>query len=198
MTTTEVSYDRVVVNYGGKPTFALADWKTMVIDDGNRRAVKALQSLEWNGRGAYLFGSPGTGKSFLMKAKFNDVVRWKMDLWQRGEHHPGGPFWARFSDIMEQMRAEKPDLKKKAVAAQWLFLDDLGTGTTTEWAIDQIFQILDERIEMRKQTFITSNFSLEELAGHYSQRISSRVAELCNPIPLKGQDRRMLNLLAKK
>lgn len=72
-----------------------------------------------------------------------------------------------------------------------LFLDDIGTEKTTDWAFQTLYTIIDRRYREFRQTVITSNLSLNELSDRTGDRITSRIAEMCNVIELKGKDRRL-------
>ena len=54
-----------------------------------------------------------------------------------------------------------------------LILDDLGTQSSTPWAQEKLFQILNYRYNARLPTVITSNHSLEEI----DLRIRSRMVD---------------------
>jgi hypothetical protein len=72
-----------------------------------------------------------------------------------------------------------------------LILDDIGTEKPSEWAQQNIFLIIDRRYETLRQTIFTSNLSLDELSERLGDRITSRIAEMCKVIELKGKDRRI-------
>ncbi len=72
-----------------------------------------------------------------------------------------------------------------------LFLDDIGTEKTTDWAQQTLYTVIDHRYREVLQTVITSNLSLNELSDKTGDRITSRIAEMCVVIELKGQDRRL-------
>lgn len=105
------------------------------------------------------------------------------------------PIWIRLSDFIECCRREDLKLKNRVVNCEWLFLDDLGTSTATDWAIDQVFQLIDYRLENKLTTYVTSNYTPKELAGIYHSRVVSRIVELARPIKLGGEDFRIKNAL---
>lgn len=79
-------------------------------------------------------------------------------------------------------------------SAKILFLDDLGAENATQFAQENIFTILDVRCSKGLQTFISSNLTLQEIKEKYSERIQSRIKELCIPVDVKGDDKRNLIL----
>lgn len=86
-----------------------------------------------------------------------------------------------------------------------LVLDDLGAERTTEWVSEQIFNIVNHRLNKGLQTIITSNYSPEQLILRLSPknrngeveddeqgyRIVSRIKDMCYVVNLTGEDRRM-------
>lgn len=69
-----------------------------------------------------------------------------------------------------------------------LILDDLGTQTTTQWANEKLFQILNHRYMLKLPTVITTNVELHELGD----RLASRMADwsLSIPVSIGGRDMR--------
>lgn len=193
-------YDRLIVGYGGLPDFSEKVWAKTESSQPNEIALKRIEKIQFlMGRGVFMYGPAGTGKTHLLKCLFNQLVCWKVDQSIAGSMAGGGPFWMKLSTYLEDLRGEAK-MKRKALDARWLFVDDMGTSTTTDWAVDQVFQLLDYRVEKSLQTFMTSNFNLEEVAKMYHPRVASRIAELMFPVCIGGPDRRikMLNEDSKK
>ena len=74
-----------------------------------------------------------------------------------------------------------------------LILDDLGAEKTTEWVLQTLYIILNNRYSNLKRTIITSNLSLDELRDKIGDRIASRIAGMCKIVKLTGKDRRVCN-----
>lgn len=72
-----------------------------------------------------------------------------------------------------------------------LFLDDIGVEKATEWALQTLYTIIDRRYRDMRQTVITSNLNLNDLAAKVGDRIVSRIAGMCEVVHLKGKDRRL-------
>jgi DNA replication protein DnaC len=75
--------------------------------------------------------------------------------------------------------------------ARLLLLDDLGAERKpTEFTEEITFRLINHRYEHQLPTLITSNVSPGELAGRLGDRVTSRLAEMCQRIVLKGHDKR--------
>ena len=72
-----------------------------------------------------------------------------------------------------------------------LFLDDLGAEKLTDFVRQITYFILNEREQNELTTVITSNFSLKQLDEQIDQRISSRIAGMCEILKFTGDDRRI-------
>ena len=72
-----------------------------------------------------------------------------------------------------------------------LVLDDLGVEKTTEWVLQTLYIILNNRYSNYMQTIITSNLTIEEIGDKLGDRIASRIAGMCKIIKLTGRDRRI-------
>lgn len=64
-----------------------------------------------------------------------------------------------------------------------LILDDLGTKKCTDWVLDTLYLIINNRYEGLKKTIITSNLTLKQLAKNFGDdRITSRIERMCEII----------------
>ena len=152
--------------------------------------------------GVYFCGLTGVGKTHLACAMLN--------LWNEKF---GGGVYVSTVDLMEGLKDFEGGGKRLALLdlmknADFLLLDDLGAERPKEWALEQLFLILNHRSnEARssqnkkgKVTIITSNYDLprleerlynksDEAAG---MRIISRIAGMCKTVEMTGKDWRVV------
>lgn len=183
-------------SYGGDAHTLTKTWETFKVTQENRVSVERLQAVEWFKKpGAFIHGPTGAGKSHAMKALFNQGLLWRVQMHEQGYQIDKRMYWVSMSFYLDELRSsdfgQGSATKKKCLNATTLFVDDLGASTKTDWALDQIFQLIDYRAEREMQTFITSNWNLDELGKNYSIRIASRIASMCVVVPMFCQDHRV-------
>lgn len=72
-----------------------------------------------------------------------------------------------------------------------IIIDDIGVEKSTDWMLETLYSIVNERYEKNLPTVFISNLSLKELADKVGDRIASRIAEMCTIKKIKGEDRRL-------
>jgi DNA replication protein DnaC len=77
-------------------------------------------------------------------------------------------------------------------SVELLHIDDVGAENRTDWALEQLYTIVNTRYEERRSIVLTTNLDHKELAEQLGERIVSRLVEMCGEtvVPLNGQDRR--------
>ena len=76
-----------------------------------------------------------------------------------------------------------------------LIIDDLGAERGTEYALEQVFNIVDARLRSDLPMIVTTNLTLNEMkhpADLAHERIYSRVLERCIPLKINNQNIRQL------
>ena len=74
-----------------------------------------------------------------------------------------------------------------------LILDDLGIERSTEYALEQVYAVIDERYKSGLPVIITTNLKIAEIRNPEDvayARIYSRILEMCTPVRISGEDRR--------
>ncbi len=174
-------------------SYTFSNFKPYVSPEAARaveRVEEYLGSWEENkeeGKGLYLCGGVGTGKTHLAVAVLNEVVRKKrvpslfvtvpelLDNLREAYNKPG-------RDLDEWMDAVQN--------ADFLVLDDLGSERVTEWVRERIFVIVNHRYREQLPTVFTSNVGPKDLAEQLGERTASRIIAMCEWIALEGDDYR--------
>lgn len=136
-------------------------------------------------------GSPGIGKTYLCAS----LVEWAMKTFNSDWR-----YWTEnnllkyLRDSMESSKGDYLDALKYMIDAEFLILDDVGSGVkVNEWREEIFFNVVDYRYNTMKPTLITSNFSEKEFLQKYHARVHSRLFSKDNIIIeiLDGLDHRL-------
>jgi DNA replication protein DnaC len=153
-----------------------------------RAFVDSLEAKLETGRGLWLFGDTGTGKTTLamliskaaLEAGHSVAIYSLPKLLARirrtYEGDPGNDSYSQFFD-----RLTSVDL---------LHIDDLGAEKRSDWVLEQLYALINERYETQRSMLITTNLPHEELEEQIGARTVSRLSQICDQVPLFGKDRR--------
>lgn len=148
----------------------------------NEKAFKLAQDFEPNGHGLLFYGPTGTGKTHLMSAIGNKFLS------RVGMLFISCP---EFLDELRKNQNQKIDLLEIAENIPLLILDDIGAEKVSEWVQEQLFILINHRVEWKLSTLFTSNCSLSELKEKLGDRIASRIAGMCRLVRVDGEDHRV-------
>ena len=169
----------------------LLDWRFDVAEDTAdirkaRKYVENWQRVKAENLGLLLWGYVGTGKSFMAACIANALLEQGVPV-----------LMTNFSKILNQIGAMYSEERYQYIASfsnfPLLIIDDLGIERNTEYALEQVYAVIDERYKSGLPLIITTNLTMDELndpADVAHGRIYSRVLEMCTPIQVLGSDRR--------
>ena len=80
---------------------------------------------------------------------------------------------------------------RKIATTDLLLLDDLGAAKGSEWTEETLYRLINDRYEAMLPSLFTSNIPPTELRNVLGNRITSRLAEMCQMVALRGTDRRL-------
>ena len=158
----------------------------------NKAVYKKAQSLCQKGcsTNVLLTGATGTGKTYLLSACANECLA----------NDKSVLFVTAYSLNETFLECHLAPLQTKQLVMEnlldvdVLFIDDLGTeniyrNVTAEY----LFVAINERIERGKQTFISTNLTLEDIRARYDERIFSRLVDknVTFVQQLVGEDKRI-------
>ena len=151
------------------------------------------------GKGLYLYGSWGTGKTYMLSAIANILS-------QRGV--VCGLVY--FPELIAEIKASfgndgssAYDKIEQLKQIEVLMLDDIGSESMTSWMRDEVLgRILNYRMHQNLPTFFSSNKDYKQLEHHYTYsqkgeveemkaaRILERIKALTTPVKITGKNYR--------
>jgi DNA replication protein DnaC len=83
-------------------------------------------------------------------------------------------------------------LFEQLTSVDLLHIDDLGAEKRSDWVLEQLYALVNERYEAQRSILVTTNLEEAALEEQIGPRTVSRLVEICgDPLPLRGEDRRI-------
>jgi DNA replication protein DnaC len=155
-----------------------------------RAFVDSLEERLGAGRGLWLFGDTGTGKTTLAmlvskmalesghSVAIYSLPKLLAHIRRTYDAEPGGDSYLAFFE-----RLTSVDL---------LHIDDLGAEKRSDWVLEQLYALINERYEAQRSILVTTNLDQAALEEQIGSRTVSRLVEICgDPLPLFGDDKRI-------
>jgi DNA replication protein DnaC len=154
-----------------------------------RFAAQINENLN-EGKGIWMMGDPGTGKTALAML----ISKAALDASRTVAIYSLPRLLILIRDLMREsikLDGGVLGLLDSLCAVDLLHIDDVGAENTTDWAIEQLYSIVNTRYEDQRSIIVTTNLDPDTLAQEIGPRTVSRLVEMCgDPLPLYGTDRR--------
>jgi DNA replication protein DnaC len=140
------------------------------------------------GRGLWMYGGAGTGKTTLAML----VSRHALDVGRSVAIYSMPKLLARIRRTYDAERGEQSyaELFERLTTVDLLHIDDLGAENRTEWVLEQLYALINERYEAQRSLVVTTNKNEGELDEQIGARVVSRLVEMCEVVPVFDEDRR--------
>jgi DNA replication protein DnaC len=144
-----------------------------------------------DGRSLWLFGEVGTGKTSLAMLISKAALEGGRSVAIYSMPRLLADIRATFDDRSDHSYTELFD---RLTTVDLLHIDDVGAEKTSEWVLEQLYAIINERWQEERSIIITTNLLDEELKAQIGARTVSRLEDMCGRegvIPIMGNDRRI-------
>ncbi len=119
-----------------------------------------------------LYGPNGSGKSHLLEAIGREMLAQKR--WVKYAYAP---------DLLDALRGSySPEAEEgftrvyeRYSRSEVLLLDDLGAERTSEWAVEKLTRLVDERYRLGKLMVVATNLDEESMAQKFAPRMADRL-----------------------
>ncbi len=149
---------------------------------------RKVYGLAKAGRGTFLWGGCGTGKTHAAAC----AVRLAVIAGRKARLVTAKRL---LDEVKGGFDSGERDALRRYGAIDLLALDDLGAERSTPWSVGELTDLVDERVARGLPTVVTSNYRLGELrdiwGGVDGARLASRLAGACDIVEVSGPDRRL-------
>ena len=174
-------------------TFRTACFANYQIRNGNERHLKVAKKycIEFSkmyerNQGLLFWGTVGTGKSYTAACIANYLLEANTSV-----------VMTSFVRILQEMqgfdREREEVFTNKLNSVKLLIIDDLGAERSTDYALEKVYGIIDNRYRAKKPLILTTNLTLQQMQEatdiRYA-RIYDRIFEMCYPMEFSGVSRR--------
>src|SRR3954468_7386741 len=178
------------VSFHAPPVSDMArDPRSRAVVAGIRSYLDALDDNLAEGEGLWLMGDVGTGKTTLAML----VSKAAVEAGHTGAIYSLPRLLSRIRRTYDAEAGEQSYLEffERLTEVDLLHIDDLGAEKRSDWVLEQLYAIINERYETQRSVVVTTNLSQEDLEEQIGPRTVSRLVEICgDPLPLFGDDMR--------
>lgn len=183
------SIQRAKVSSMMDDTFRTACFANYQIRNGNERHLKVAKKycIEFSkmyerNQGLLFWGTVGTGKSYIAACIANYLLEANTSV-----------VMTSFVRILQEMqgfdREREETFTNKLNSVKLLIIDDLGAERSTDYALEKVYGIIDNRYRAKKPLILTTNLTLrqmQEATDIRYARIYDRIFEMCYPMEFSG------------
>lgn len=172
-------------------TFANA--KPMPMIDRAQRYVERWTEMRKDNIGLLLWGNTGNGKTYAAACIANALI-------DKGVPVLITSFGRILSAITGLFAEERIAYIDSLQEFPLLILDDLGAERQSQFALETVYTVIDNRYKAKLPMIVTTNCTLQELKNAPNmdyQRIYDRVLEMCVPLHFTGDSLRKEAAAAK-
>lgn len=152
--------------------------KTM---DMCRRYAAGWNEVHKRGAGLLLWGDVGCGKTFAAHCIANELI--KRDV----------PVFSTSLSRVLNSGFDKTEIIRRIRETPLVVFDDLGAERSSEYALETIFMLVDERYRSELPLIVTTNLTLSELKNPANidyKRIYDRILQRCAALHFEGASKR--------
>lgn len=146
-----------------------------------KRYADAWDDMRRENNGLLLWGNTGNGKTFAAACIANELI------------DRGIPVMITSFPRILNAGYDKQEIIEQVHYYPLMVIDDLGAERSSEYAMETVYTVIDERYKAKKPLIVTTNLTLDELCKPKNmdyQRIYDRVIEMCTPLVFKGDNLR--------
>jgi DNA replication protein DnaC len=164
------------------------DPQKRIVLDAVRSYIDDLDERIAEGRGLWLEGDVGTGKTTLAML----VSKKAIEAGHSVAIYSLPRLLARIRRTYDADAGELSYLQffERLTSVDLLHIDDLGAEKRSDWVLEQLYAIVDERYATNRSIIVTTNMEVAQLEDQIGARTVSRLAETCETLPMYGDDRR--------
>ena len=151
-----------------------------------KRYVEHFSEMVQTGQGLLFWGNVGTGKTFLAGCIANALLEQKIPV-----------LMTSFPKILNALGGLYSSERNEYLASlnryTLLVIDDMGIERESQYTIETIYTVIDERYKSGKPFIITTNIQLDALKNPQDvehARIYDRIMEKCMPVYFGGRNYR--------
>ena len=151
-----------------------------------KRYVVHFSEMMQTGQGLLFWGNVGTGKTFLAGCIANALLEQKVPV-----------LMTSFPKILNALgglySAERNEYLASLNRYTLLIIDDMGTHRESQYTLETVYTVIDERYKSGKPFIITTNIPLDVLGNPQDlehARIYDRIMERCMPVFFGGRNYR--------
>ena len=159
------------------------------VHDAVKEFVQAIDERLDEGAGIWLMGDVGTGKTTLAMLVSKAAVEAERTV----AIYSLPRLLARIRRTYDAEAGEQSYLGffERLTSVDLLHIDDLGVEKRSDWVLEQLYAIVNERYEAQRSMVVTTNLDQAALEDQIGPRTVSRLVEICgDPLPLFGEDLR--------
>ena len=146
--------------------------------------VSNWEEMKANASGLLIWGDVGTGKSFFAGCIANALLEKGVPV-----------LMTNFSRILNTLTGMHFEDRNQFIHSlnrySLLIIDDLGIERNSDFALEQVFNVIDSRYRSGKPLIVTTNLTLDDLRNPEDtahSRIYDRLISMCVPVRFTGDN----------